>query len=362
MSVALSQMAGKGQQVPGTGLDAAFPAHDWIESCTLLKDRRGGSIIGDVPSARRRILEMSRGRCTFDVSDERKFGGFSAAAARVGRVDFKYLSWSSQTQCETETFRSRDHHVAVHIPLRGEFEASQTDEWIKVRPGEALVVSAPGPSRRRWEGHCDLLNIMIEREAIEQSLTRGVVDGVPDLLDRRPLTLIDLGGAVTLTRFVETIIHDLNQERPAFADQQAGMHAEHVLVMLLVKSLSAAAERLKGEEKSRIAPYYVRRAEAYMREHFQAFIEPEDLARASGVSERTLYYGFRTYRDVTPMQYLKDMRLINARRILIEAQSEGGRVGDIAPLVGYANKSQFSRDYRLHFGETPTDTLRGPLR
>jgi AraC-like DNA-binding protein len=339
-----------------------FSVSDWIERCTQLTQRRGGAHECDVAATRRRILDMSSGRCTFDVMDANKFGGFSAATARIGRVNFKFLSWNCDTQCETATFRTRDHHVALHIPLRGAFDASQSDQWMNVSPGQALMVSSPGLSRRRWEGPCDLLNIMIEREALEHFLSRDAADGVPDLLDRRPLTLIDLNQAITLTRFVETMIQDLTHDRPAFQEPVLGLHAEHVLVMLLVKSLNAQTDQIKADEKSTIAPYYVRRAERFMRAHFAGLITPPDLAKASGVSMRTLYYGFKKYRNLTPTQYLKDMRLIQARRMLIEAQSEGGRIATIASMVGYENRSQFARDYREHFGETPTATLRGVHR
>jgi AraC-like DNA-binding protein len=37
----------------------------------------------------------------------------------------------------------------------------------------------------------------------------------------------------------------------------------------------------------------------------------------------------------------------------------GGRVGEVAASVGYVNKSQFARDYKDYFGESPTATLRG---
>jgi AraC-like DNA-binding protein len=350
----------------GQGLGApssvSFMGDEWAERCLRMAERRGSTIKADVDATRRRILDMSRGRCTFDVMDANKFGGFSSATARIGRIEFKFLSWNCDTQCETSTFRTRDHHVAIHIPLRGAFDASQADHALRVNPGQALIVSAPGLSRRRWEGPCDLLNIMIEREAIEHFLSRDAADGVPDLLDRRPLTLIDLNSAITFTRFVETMIHDVNNDQPAFQEPAIGLHAEHLLVMLLVKSLNAQTQHVRADEKSTIAPYYVRRAERFMRAHYATSIEPHDLAHASGVSLRTLYYGFKKYRNLTPVQYLKDMRLIQARRILIEAQSEGGRIHHIAAMVGYENRSQFARDYRVHFGETPRETLRGVRR
>lgn len=45
----------------------AFPAQDWIERFATMTARRGSTIKADVSATRRRILDMSSGRCTFDV-------------------------------------------------------------------------------------------------------------------------------------------------------------------------------------------------------------------------------------------------------------------------------------------------------
>ena len=92
--------------------------------------------------------------------------------------------------------------------------------------------------------------------------------------------------------------------------------------------------------------------------HIKA-IDIDDLAAATGVSSRTLYYGFKQHRGASPGKYLKGVRLLRARRSLLEAQLHGGRVGEVAASVGYDNKSQFARDYKEYFGESPTATLRG---
>ena len=47
-----------------------------------------------------------------------------------------------------------------------------------------------------------------------------------------------------------------------------------------------------------------------------------------------------------------------APEALIEARLGANKVADVAKLVGYSNKSQFSRDYKAYFHESPTDTLR----
>ena len=71
-----------------------------------------------------------------------------------------------------------------------------------------------------------------------------------------------------------------------------------------------------------------------------------------------MFYGFAKFRDHGPAERLRAIRLVQARNALIEARISGHKVADIARLVGYDNKSQFSRDYKAHFHESPSATLR----
>ncbi len=327
---------------------------EWIKSCSDLMLRGEHFTAADILSTRQRILDFSAGRSSFAVTDSGRFVGYGEAHARVGRIALRFLSWNCEAKCETATFRTPDHHVVIHIPLRGEFEATQGEDWINVKPGTALVVSAAGIMRRRWEGQCDLLNLRIDREVVNHAAA-----GTKGALDNQPLTLIDLNQSLALARFIETIIHDLSSEHSAFTDAAAASHAEKLLPFLLLRSLRKIDNPSLNGASPQLAPYYIRRAEQYVAENYMKPVGVADLEAATGVSARTLYYGFKQYRSATPLKYLKRVRLMRARRHLLEAQMRGGRVGQIAANVGYENKSQFARDYRAYFGESPTATLRG---
>ena len=307
----------------------------------------------DILSTRQRILDFSAGRSSFAVTNAGRFIGYGEAHARVGRIDLRFLSWNCEAKCETATFRTPDHHVVLHIPLRGEFEASQGDSWVKVKPGDALVVSSAGILRRRWEGQCDLLNLRVGREVVNLAAFKSSKE-----LGDQPLTLIHLDQSLALARFIETIIHDLSSDHSTLSDAAAAMHAERLLSLLLLRSLRKDDSRAIAGH-SMVAPYYVRRAEQFVSENYMRPIDIDDLAAATGVSSRTLYYGFKQHRGASPRKYLKGVRLLRARRSLLEAQIHGGRVGEVAAAVGYDNKSQFARDYKEYFGESPTATLRG---
>ena len=332
------------------------PLSEWIRSCTTLATRSGAPLAADPGATRQRILEMSKGRCVFDMVAPGRFMGFRGAEARVGRMSLKFLSWDCEGRCETSTYRTSDHHLALHIPLRGSFEARQTGDWIDVAPGSALVVSAAGETRRRWEGPCDLLNIMIDRDALDQSVTREAFAGPDGTLNFPDLTLVDLNEAATLARFVEMIIRDLEMENSAFSDPAVGIEAERVLLQLLLRAVRQVVERRPMHERYRIVPAYMRRAERFIREHHAAPLDVAAIAEGSGVSPRTLQYGFRRYRRATPMNFLRDIRLSFARRALIDGR--GASIHSVALSVGYRSDSQFARDYRASFGESPTETRR----
>ncbi len=332
------------------------PISGWVETCAHLTSRAGAPLAADAGAARRTILEMSRGRCTFEIEDPSCFYGFKGAEARVGRMSLKFLSWDCEGPCETSTWRGHDHHMALHIPLRGTFQARQGGEWIDVPPGSALVVSAAGETRRKWDGPSDLLNIMVDRDALDQSVTREAFSGPDGVLQFPALTLIDLKEAATLARFVEMIIRDLEGENSAFSDPAVGLEVERVLLQLVLRSMRHEVERRPIHERYRIVPAYMRRAERFIREHFSETLDMARIAEGSGVSARTLQYGFRKYRGASPMTFLRDVRLSSARRALIDGR--GVSIRAVASAVGYPSTSQFARDYRASFGESPTETRR----
>jgi AraC-like DNA-binding protein len=200
-----------------------------------------------------------------------------------------------------------------------------------------------------------LLNLRIGREVVNLAAFKSA----KDVLGDEPLTLIHLDQSLALARFIETIIHDLSSDHSTLSDAAAASHAERLLSLLLLRSLRKHDGCAIADRSARVAPYYVRRAEQYVAENYTKPINIADLETATGVSSRTLYYGFRQYRGASPMKYLKGVRLMRARRRLLEAQIRGGRVGQVAAAVGYDNKSQFARDYKEYFGESPTATLRG---
>jgi transcriptional regulator GlxA family with amidase domain len=107
----------------------------------------------------------------------------------------------------------------------------------------------------------------------------------------------------------------------------------------------------------------VHRAEDYIRAHLRGPVAIEDIVTASGVSMRSLFGGFRRFRGVPPMAYVKMLRLELAHDELSRADPAARSVTQIALGCGFTHMSKFARDFAARFGETPGKVLgRGCVR
>ncbi|HMP63810.1 MAG TPA: AraC family transcriptional regulator, partial [Phenylobacterium sp.] len=98
------------------------------------------------------------------------------------------------------------------------------------------------------------------------------------------------------------------------------------------------------------SPQKIAGAIHHLREHFDAPLSVADLAGLAGMSPSAFHQHFKALTSMSPLQYQKHLRLLEARRRML---TEGERAGDAAFSVGYESVSQFSREYARMFGAPP---------
>ena len=94
----------------------------------------------------------------------------------------------------------------------------------------------------------------------------------------------------------------------------------------------------------------VARAVALLRAEFAQALPVERLAVAAGMSPSSFHQHFRAVTSLSPLQFQKQLRLIEARR---QMMSEGASASNAAFAVGYESVSQFTREYGRMFGVPP---------
>lgn len=102
----------------------------------------------------------------------------------------------------------------------------------------------------------------------------------------------------------------------------------------------------------------VARAVAILRANYAKPVQIERLAAAAGMSRSGFHQHFRAITSLTPLQFQKQLRLIEARRLIV---SSGKILSQVAFDVGYESASQFSREYARMYGQPPNKDKRAAV-
>ncbi|WP_210012630.1 AraC family transcriptional regulator [Neorhizobium galegae] len=94
---------------------------------------------------------------------------------------------------------------------------------------------------------------------------------------------------------------------------------------------------------------------AWLRENYAAEIAVADLAKSVGMSVPSYHVHFKDLTGSSPMQYVKALRLHEARLMIAR---KSGTIADVAASVGYVSPAQFSRDFKRHFGRTASEEVK----
>jgi AraC-like DNA-binding protein len=87
-----------------------------------------------------------------------------------------------------------------------------------------------------------------------------------------------------------------------------------------------------------------------LRDRFRETVRIEELAQVARMSPSAFHRQFKALTSMTPLQYQKQLRLLEARRLMI---SDAVKVEAASFQVGYESPSQFSREYARMFGAPP---------
>ncbi|MEE1612722.1 AraC family transcriptional regulator [Microvirga sp. CF3016] len=131
---------------------------------------------------------------------------------------------------------------------------------------------------------------------------------------------------------------------------------EHLLTGFLLSHRHAYSQALLAPQAAAV-PFYVKRAEAYIEAHFAEPLSLAEIAAQAGVSARSLQSGFQSFRNITPMGFVRSVRLRRAHEALLAADPAITTVTQIVLACGWMHLGEFATAYRRVFGRTPRQTL-----
>jgi AraC-like DNA-binding protein len=154
---------------------------------------------------------------------------------------------------------------------------------------------------------------------------------------------------------------DSTPKRADAAEADASDSAVPVLMPLIKREI--IYRLLMGQQGARLRHLavmggntsFISRAVERLRQDFDQPIHMEDLARELGMSVSGLHHHFKAVTAMSPLQFLKQLRLQEARRLML---SENMDAASAAFRVGYHDPSHFNREYKSLFGVPPIRDVR----
>jgi AraC-like DNA-binding protein len=109
-------------------------------------------------------------------------------------------------------------------------------------------------------------------------------------------------------------------------------------------------ERLRQIAAAGSQPHQIAQAIDWLKGNFKQALSIDDLAAQVRMSTSTFHHHFRAMTALSPLQFQKQLRLQEARRLMLEERVDAATA---AFQVGYESPSQFSREYGRQFGAPP---------
>lgn len=278
--------------------------------------------------------------------------------AAMPRLSLNFLEYGAEVQVSAEGL---DNFYLVQVPLSGQCDIQTDSKCVTARPATAFIATFNKKMQQHISADSRLLQIKIDRTAIEHKLS--------DLLER-PITkpvefdllmpLQDPKGA-SWWRSIEYLINEFEQEESFLISGPGVTGVEHAVITSLLYAQPHNYSEALQIMKTPIAPAHVKRAEQYMQDEIASPITLAELVAVCQVSERTLHESFKRFRQTTPMNYLRTIRLKNVHKDLICAKDKVC-ITDVATKWGFTQLGRFSSLYKKMYGESPSETLRRHLK
>jgi AraC-like DNA-binding protein len=248
----------------------------------------------------------------------------------------------------------------LQILLHGGLECSLGSSRMQCDRRRGVVTSPGELHLLRAEPGAARLSVCIQGPAMRRHLASMLADEPAAPLRFAPEIRLDEGRGRNLARVLRCAAAEFESGDWTGSPLVAARFTEFTMTALLLCQPSNYSQVLRKTARP-IAPRDVRRAVDYIQDNLAEPITLGDLVREAGVAGRTLLKHFRDCKGVSPIRYLRNLRL---DRVRDELRGGGAaRVGDAALRWGFAHAGRFSIEYRKRFGESPSATLaRGARR
>ncbi|WP_212913856.1 AraC family transcriptional regulator [Streptomyces sp. TS71-3] len=249
----------------------------------------------------------------------------------------------------------------VQLPISGRFESRHRGvDMLVNRTSPAVYQPGGGSFSARWQAGYRALCIRIDAPALETAMARLLGDRMVKRTSFDPVMDTSDGYG----RGWADLLYSVNRQLATAPDNLlsqplvAAPLAESLVNGFLLAAPHSHTEALTTSVAP-ARPAAIRTAIDVIEADPGAPLTLSVLAEQCGVGARTLQKAFQHHLGVSPMQYLRDVRLRRAHEELRAADPYVDSVASVARRWGFTHQGRFAAAHEAKFGQKPLRTLRG---
>ncbi len=250
----------------------------------------------------------------------------------------------------------RGRNTSELISIYPVLDRQSSDSWLgcPLRPGQIVVGGQDHEFQLCTSKPASVWGLHLSREVLTEA-ARTLCNS--EELALPGSVVIFSAPSEAVARFKRQLLRllDMGLADPEFLKSPEGRSIELECIRALVAALLSPSNPPEQFTRS-IRSQLLSRAENFLRARLNEPIGMIDLCRAMDANDRTLRLAFRERYGVGPMTYFRILRL-NAVRTRLRKDPDCS-IAEAARTYGFVHLGNFAADYRLQFGERPSQTVR----
>jgi AraC-like DNA-binding protein len=269
--------------------------------------------------------------------------------------------WEVESEVDwTCRFPQQKERLGLVLPSSGLTNARIRNRTVAIDRNCALALSVPDVSSISYSGDGKHGHVTLEFDVATVQKTLSAIFENATLRNLELNPRLDLASpAGQMLKALGEAVGAGMRDASMRSDKSMALLGESILRLVFLSfphgHRNGSHNRLRHEVDS--TPRRIREAVDFMHANMHQPLTLSEVAAATGVSVRSLQYGFRRFRSVTPLAYLREIRL-GAVQAELASPLNRLSIRDVALKWGFTHMGHFAAQYRAAYGEAPSETAR----
>jgi AraC-like DNA-binding protein len=246
----------------------------------------------------------------------------------------------------------------INVVQSGHLESRHKGSSLLAGPGTVAVYPPQGHAVARWTAGSRILALFIDSRTVNNALSDALGRQVTAQPDFMPVMPTDAAPTRSWISMLMSLEEQFFRQDSLLNQPLVGMPFADSLVRGFLLAADHPHREALATGAGQAPPRAIRAAIDIMENDAHLPMTVSSVAARTHISVRSLQLGFRRYLGVSPMEYLRKVRLRRAHQTLLESDPSEVTVASVALRWGFTNLGRFAAAHAEQYDEAPSVALR----